>query len=113
GVQFQPYGSTGPVGTETLVNVTTAGHQGPDDIFWNGTWTPSLVSLAADTNGDYVVAWRTFAPSGTETISARVFNANGTPRTGEIPVGTGTGGTTTHDGYVALGTNMPRVAMAG
>src|SRR5262249_17303914 len=47
--------------------------------------------------------------SGTDTISARVFNADGSPRTGELTVGSGTTA-------APAGINMPvmpKVAMAG
>jgi hypothetical protein len=81
GVHFQPYGSVTPVGAESLVNVNTTGTQ-------NGG------SVSADANGDYVVTWATGS-----TVLARVFNSDGTARTGEITV-TATGGT-------------PLVAMAG
>ncbi len=116
GVNFQPYGSTGPQGSETLVNVSTAGQQGANSIGWeadneqnNANYASTPVS--ADANGNYVIAWATLAQpsSTTDTISARVFNADGTARTGELAVGTGTAA-------APSGTNMPvlpKVAMAG
>jgi hypothetical protein len=76
GVQFQPYGNTGPAGSETAVNVNTAE-------------SVSAGKLSADANGDYVAVWQSPTVSGTVAISARVFNADGTPRTGELAVGTG------------------------
>jgi hypothetical protein len=97
GVIFQPTVGVGPAGPEFLVNATTAGQQ--------GTITRSDVTASADTAGDYVVAWRTFV-NGTDIISARVFNADGSARTGEITVAT----TTTTTSQVI---QLPKVAMAG
>jgi hypothetical protein len=100
GVTFQPTVGVGPLGPESLDNVTTAGQQ--------GNTTDTSVTVSADTAGDYVVAWRTFVDGGTDTVFARVFNADGSARTGEISVGT-TPGTGQVNHYYA----MPKVAMAG
>jgi hypothetical protein len=91
GVIFQPAVGVAPQGPESPVNATTAGQQ---------LGTDSGVSVSADAAGNYVVAWGTFQADGSVTAYARVFNADGSPRTGEILVGTGTGST-------------PTVAMAG
>jgi hypothetical protein len=99
GVYFQPYGNTGPQGSETAVNTNTA-----ESVSTETQGSPGAVAnaMAADANGDYVVAWQSPQSNGTIGISARVFNADGTPKTGEIALGTGIGGT-----------GVPSVAMAG
>jgi sugar lactone lactonase YvrE len=97
GVKFQPYGSTGPAGSETAVNANTT-----ESV---STTRPNVANaVSADANGDYVVAWQTpqSGSSGAVNVSARVFNANGTPLTGELAVGTG-----------STGSGVPSVAMAG
>jgi hypothetical protein len=116
GVEFQPYGSTAPQGSESLVNVNTAGQQGADPISWqadngqaNGNY--AMTPVSADANGDYVIAWATLPQpnSSTDTISARVFNAAGSPLTPELSIGTGT----TAGPSGSLMPVMPKVAMAG
>jgi sugar lactone lactonase YvrE len=97
GVKFQPYGSVGPEGSETAVNVTTTENVSTQT---NGYSQPSN-AMSADANDDYVLAWQYPQGSGTA-ISARVYNADGTPRTGELAVGTG-----------VTGTGTPSVAMGG
>lgn len=98
GVEFQPTIGVAPVGGQSLVNVTTAGQQGTTAL---GSATDRNLSVAANSLGNYVVAWRTYSADGlTDTISARVFNANGSPHTDEILI---RGGAVTE----------PRVAMAG
>lgn len=90
-----------PVGPEQLVNQVTAGEQGHPST---GAGTPP-VSVAADAAGNYVVAWLTDVNNVSRTISARVFNADGTARTGEITVAVETGPNGTNIG-------MPSVTMA-
>jgi hypothetical protein len=99
GAYFQPDVGIAPVGGEAVVNVTTAGQQG------EGADGPANVAVAADAAGNYAIAWRTITGSGTDTISARVFNADGSARTGEIPVAS----FAPISGTFA----MPAIAMAG
>lgn len=94
GVKFSPFAETVPVGGETLVNVSTAGAQG-NQVDYSESATQTV---AADALGNFAVVWRSYA--GTGSILVRLFNANGTPRSGEITVGASTTD------------NMPRVAMA-
>src|SRR5437016_5448976 len=75
GVHFEPYASVEPVGAETLVNTTIAG-------------THSDPRVAADAAGNYVVVWST-PVSGGASIVARMYNADGTPRTNELTVASG------------------------
>src|SRR5688572_27344381 len=56
-------------GPEIAVNQVTAGDQ-------------ILPSVAVESDGGYVVVWR----SGTSTIAARRFDANGVPRASEFTV---------------------------
>lgn len=69
-----------PRGPEFRVNTTTAGNQ-------------RVASVAADAAGDFVVLWQDgdFSISGHSKIAtrARVYNADGTARTGELTVATG------------------------
>lgn len=65
------------VGAEQLVNEVTAGTQGQ-----------SGASVSADAAGDYVAAWRTSVPGGNDILTARVFNADGTPRTSDLTIAT-------------------------
>jgi hypothetical protein len=75
GFHFQPDVGRAPVGGETLVNVATAGSQG-------------YVDVAADAQGNFVVAWVTDTVSGRNLV-ARRFDADGTPAPeGEILVAT-------------------------
>lgn len=105
GVHLQPFQPIGvqPAGAESLVNQTTAGQQGIGPAA--GSTYYGQISTSADAAGNYVVAWRTVVPGGTDTISARVFNADGSARTNEITVGT----FANSPNLVA----MPSVAMAG
>jgi hypothetical protein len=75
GVHFEPYVSVEPVGAETLVNTTIAGTQNDPRV-------------AADAAGNYVVVWSTPVSGGTS-IVARMYNADGTPRTNEFTVASG------------------------
>jgi hypothetical protein len=103
GVQFQPNGNVGPAGGETAVNTNTAESVSTPNGT-TGNAGPGMVAnaMSADANGNYVVAWQSPTGSSTVAVSARVFNADGSPRTGELAVGTGT-----------TGTGVPSVAMAG
>ncbi|HZU36402.1 MAG TPA: hypothetical protein VFA18_10865, partial [Gemmataceae bacterium] len=103
GVKFQPYGNMGPAGSETAVNMNAAESVSAENPN-NAAYGEVANALSADSNGDYVVAWQSPQTSGSSTlnVSARVFNADGSPRTGELAVGTGT-----------TGNGMPAVAMAG
>ena len=84
GARFVPDAAVGfrPEGSEQQVNAGTAGDQG------NSSTNGQPVSVAVDTYGNYAVAWRTADPGGTDAILARVFNSDGTPRTGDILVAT-------------------------
>lgn len=77
GAYFQKFEFVGaqPVGPEAAVNAITAGGQGN-------------AAVAADANGNYVVVWSSSANAMTDYVMARVFNADGTARTGELTVGT-------------------------
>src|SRR5262249_180718 len=97
GVRFQPFVGVAPLGTEARVNDDASGVQGG---------LSQSVSVAADSAGNYVVTWRAFA-DGADTIQARVFNADGTARTGDLPVGTGDRPSAGQYG------EMPVVAMSG
>jgi hypothetical protein len=109
GVTFQPFVGVAPTGPESLANVAAAGQQGNTNRVGGGP-----VSIAADTAGNYVVAWRTHVVGGTDTISARVFNADGSPRTGELVVGTAISQVITGDDGVARAYGqMPQVSMSG
>jgi hypothetical protein len=87
GVKFQPYGSVGPEGSETAVNVNTAENVSTE----NGSPGEVANAMSADSSGDYVVAWQSPQTSAVA-ISARVYNADGSPKTGESAVGTGING---------------------
>jgi hypothetical protein len=87
GVHFEPYVSVEPDGPETLVNTTTAGIQGLNV----SQWQQFPHAVAADANGNYVVAWQSPSDGSTPAVLARVFNANGTPRTGELVVASASG----------------------
>jgi hypothetical protein len=103
GVKFQPYGSTGPQGSETAVNTNTAETVSTGNGAYGGAGFGNVANaMSADANGDYVVAWQSQQSGGSYAVSARVFNADGSPKTGELAVGTGT-----------LGTGSPSVSMAG
>lgn len=71
GVHFQPYTTVQPDGPETLINSSTTSNQFFPDV-------------AANAAGDYVVAWCTEVSGNPVTV--RVFNADGTPRSGELAV---------------------------
>lgn len=86
GVQFHNYQSSVPAGTETLVNTTVAGAQRlQPDMMAGG-------AVAADAQGNYAVVWRSssLTTGGPDTITARLFNSDGSPRSGEIVVGSAT-----------------------
>jgi FG-GAP-like repeat len=70
--RFAPDGS--PLELDRLVNVTTVGDQ-------------TFPTVAIDLAGNYVIAWQT-ADGFQSDIVARVFNANGSARTGELAVNT-------------------------
>ena len=71
GVYFQRYDADGnPLGTETLVNTTTAGNQ-------------SGASIAAINGGGYVITWETYGQDGDGYgIFLKQFDANGDVATG-------------------------------
>lgn len=76
GVYFEPYSAVEPDGVESAINSTTAGVQ-------------DYSTVAADAAGNYVVVWRS-AAGGNQSILARLFDAGGSPSTGEITVASGT-----------------------
>ncbi|MCC6572313.1 MAG: hypothetical protein IT462_00860 [Planctomycetes bacterium] len=74
GQRYNPAGA--PVGAEFLVNMTLTGNQ----------TTPAC---AMDADGNFVVVWEgdgSYAGSDDQGIFVRIFNADGTPRTGEFIV---------------------------
>ncbi len=73
-------GEFGPLGDEILVNVVTDGEQ----------ITPGI---ASNENGRVLVAWSASDNGGGTGVRARVFNADGSPATGELELsGPDTGG---------------------
>ena len=82
GVVFRSDAAAGfaPAGPEQLVNAVTGGVQG------SGTEAGLPVSVATDANGNYVVAWRTAVAGVSDQVFARLFNSDGTPRTGDLLV---------------------------
>lgn len=86
GAYFEPNASVQPNGPESLVNVATADLQ-------------SNVAADSDAAGNTVMAWKSTS-GGIDTLFARVFNAGGSPRTGEITVTS------------AAGLGVPRISMA-
>ncbi len=85
--RFDANGAT--LGSEVLVNVTTAEDQGEP-------------SVARDADGDYVIAWTSSGQDGSSTgIYARRYSGNGTAQGGEFQVNTTTLGAQ----------NRPQVAM--
>jgi hypothetical protein len=75
----------GPVGPESLVNGTTAGTQ---VYAATGTGAGQVNTVAVDGQGDYVVVWQGNGPGDPNGVFARVFDAAGNPRTGEVLVNT-------------------------
>ncbi|MFL5327544.1 MAG: DUF4347 domain-containing protein [Gemmataceae bacterium] len=76
GIYAQRYGSSGvPVGTEFLVNVTTAGQQ-------------DVAAVAMDGNGNFVVTWRSDRGGIGTDIYARRYNSAGVAQGGEFLVNT-------------------------
>ena len=77
GVYTQRFGPNGGrLGSETLVNTTTASDQ----------YEPSIAVLA---NGTYVVAWSSFAQDGDDYgVHAQRFSATGAKLGGEVQVNT-------------------------
>jgi hypothetical protein len=72
-----------PVGPETLVNTTVAGDQG-DLSSWSGEG--QVNSVAADSNGNYVVVWEGNGVGDSYGVFAQQFQADGTPRGSELRV---------------------------
>jgi len=89
GVNFgdQEIGPVAAVGPVILVNQTTPGKQ--EVTHWADSWSypPDAHprSVATDTDGNFVVAWQSYDGAAWNAY-ARVFNANGTPRTDEFKV---------------------------
>lgn len=82
--RFAPDGSR--VGSEFQVNRYTTGEQ-------------KNATVAIDADGDFVVTWSSFAQDGSNFgVYARLYNAAGTPRTGEFRVNS------TSEGYQRLST---------
>src|SRR6266542_3657789 len=77
--------SVTPLGTETLVNLTTAGIQGSSST---STGKDQTYVVAADASGNFVVAWTHADGTNPVEVRARLFFADGTARTGEIVAGT-------------------------
>ncbi len=72
-IYAQRYDAAGnAIGGEILVNATTSG-------------TQSQASVAMDANGNFVVVWRG-SQTGDTDMYARIFDASGTPLTGEFRV---------------------------
>jgi len=75
-------GSLNPIGSETVSNTTTADDQ-----------LNSVIAMAPD--GTHVVVWQSTDqddPDGLAGIYARIYNADGTPQTGEILINENTPG---------------------
>ncbi len=107
GFRFVPYaGGFYPVGGETLVNQTVAGEQGTAANTEHDEFIDAN-SVAADNAGNYVVAWLSPQADLQDKVFVRVFNADGTPRTNDILVGTAT---RTSASWIP---QMPVVAMSG
>lgn len=102
GFGFVPYSTFAPQGGESLVNQTTAGQQGVN----LKDWDEDASSIAADNAGNYAVTWMTPGASGVDEVWFRVFNADGSPRTGEIKVADSTR-------TVGGAPGTPLIAMAG
>jgi hypothetical protein len=98
GVSFQPNVGVAPAGSESPVNVAATGAP-------LGTTSGANVSVSADAAGNYVVGWQNYA---TGMVYARIFNADGSARTGDILVGAGQTPTDSNPYYA-----MPEVATAG
>ncbi|MEQ1826315.1 MAG: matrixin family metalloprotease [Pirellula sp.] len=64
-------------GGETLVNITTA------DVQQLGR---RVDAIAMSPNGSYAAVWESIPAAGSPTAFVRLFNADGSPRTGEIRV---------------------------
>ena len=73
-----------PIGSETLVNVTTVDSQQVSNFA--AADGDGARSIALSAGGSYVVAWESVTSSGTGNAYIRVFNADGSPLTGEIQV---------------------------
>ena len=79
-----------PLGSESLVNVTTADTQQVSS--WAANVGGASRSMAGSANGSYVVTWESGTTDGTGfglasgNVYARVFGADGSPLTGEIQV---------------------------
>jgi hypothetical protein len=85
GFRFVPYaGNFYPVGGESLVNQTTTGQEGTAETYESF----DANTIAADNAGNYAVTWLSPQANLQDQVFVRVFNADGTPRTGEILVGT-------------------------
>ncbi|MCC6573530.1 MAG: hypothetical protein IT462_07040 [Planctomycetes bacterium] len=73
-VVAQRYSAGGmPVGTPITVNTNTGSKFDP--------------AVAIDADGNFAVTWEAFFNASNDFISARIFNADGTARTGQIAVG--------------------------
>jgi len=80
GVYAQRYNSYGEkVGGEFRVNAAIAGNQ-------------QYSSVAMDAVGNFVITWMTDPTGANADVMARVFDANGNPVTGEMPVAVTTAG---------------------
>ncbi|MBC7855567.1 MAG: hypothetical protein IAF94_19225 [Pirellulaceae bacterium] len=73
-----------PIGSETLVNVSTVDSQQVSNYALADGGGARSVALSA--GGSYVVAWESVSSSATGNAYIRVFNADGSPLTGEIQV---------------------------
>jgi hypothetical protein len=75
-----------PVGPEFPVNATTTGPQG----FYNSVSGEGQArAVATDSQGNFVVVWEGNGPGDGEGVFARLYGADGTPRTGEFRVNLG------------------------
>jgi hypothetical protein len=101
GLDFFPTAGIAPAGSESPVNVTATGAP-------QGYPAGTNVSVSADAIGNCVVAWQKYVTGSPGTIYARVFDADGSARTGEIAVGAGTVLNSTSPNLLE-----PMVAMAG
>src|SRR5262249_55845216 len=92
-VSLREFGFTqigvGPLGPETLANQTTAGMQTTPG---GGNGWGSKQSVALDAQSNHVVVWEGNGPGDDDGIFARLYNAAGSPLTGEFRVNVTTSG---------------------
>ncbi|XZE36968.1 SdrD B-like domain-containing protein [Pirellulaceae bacterium SH501] len=113
GMRLNSLGNLTRVAGEVLVNTNTEGAQG---LFQDYSWYEGDI-LDTDDAGNYVVGWSqvTSVPADglyTHSGFVRIFNADGTPRTGAIPLGTttSTDGSYVSEPFIAISGDGTRIA---